>query len=516
VIICGLIFLVVHPSADPLPLRPLPLIMLAWALFAGAAFLLPGIPRRWAVALIIIGSIAIQVVAVSGPPQSSDDLYRYMWDGRVQAHGYDSYAYVPSAPQLAHIRDPFLFNHQAPHCVGANIPEPGYPGLTLAPGCTRINRPTVPTIYPPVAEFYFLALHYATPVYAGSTPVQAGAGACAVLVTLLLLIGLRLLRRDLRWAALWAWCPTVALEAGNNAHVDVVAVLITLAALLVLALRGASRRGALFGGALLGLAIATKMTPVLVGPAVLKRRWVSVVAATAGAVVVVYLPHVLAVGGKVIGYLPGYLQEEGFDNGSRFALISLFATGKLGVVIAVLLLAVTGLAVIRFSDPDRPWRAAVVMTGMALMVTTPRYQWYAILLVMLVVLDGRPEWLALAAGSYLGAEPWLGRWRMIPHAEVIAYGLAAIFIALVSFLRWLIARYPEPAIRLGSRTAAEVASVAGVTNEADATSVDGLTVAASVVTEAAGDAAREASEEATAEAAVTATADGAAEPTAAR
>ena len=242
VIVCGLEFLVIHPAADPLPvpLQPLPLVTVAWVLFVAAAWLLRGVPLRWAVALIIIGAIAIQVVAVSGPPQSSTDLYRYMWDGRVQAHGYDPYSYVPMAPQLAHIRDPFLFNHHAlaRFCVGAGVHEPGYPGLTLAPGCTRINRPTVPTIYPPVAEFYFLALHYVTPVWAGSTPVQAAAGACAVLVTLLLLAGLRWLRRDLRWAALWAWCPTVALEAGNNAHVDVVAVLLTLAALLVLALRG--------------------------------------------------------------------------------------------------------------------------------------------------------------------------------------------------------------------------------------------------------------------------------------
>ncbi|HWG14351.1 MAG TPA: glycosyltransferase 87 family protein [Streptosporangiaceae bacterium] len=458
-IICGLVFLIVHPAADPLPLRPLPLVMLAWALFLGAAWLLRGIPLRWAVALIVIGGIAVQVVAVSGAPQGSDDLYRYMWDGRVQAAGYDPYAYVPAAPQLAHIRDPFLFNHQAPHCVGAGVPEPGYPGLTMAPGCTRINRPTVPTIYPPVAEFYFLVLHRATPVWAGSTPVQAAAGACAVLVGLLLLIGLWSLGRDPRWAALWAWCPTVTLEAGNNAHVDVVAVLLTLAALLVLARCSGRRRGALLGGTLLGLAIATKMTPVLVAPAVLKRRWVSVVAATAGAVALVYLPHVLAVGSKVIGFLPGYLQQEGYDSGQRFALIGLVVTGKPATLIAVLILAATGLAVIRYSDPDRPWHAAVVMTGVALAVTTPAYQWYAILLVMLVVLDGRPEWLALAAGSYLAANPWLGRWRMVPHSEAVGYGVAVVFIALVSFLRW---RYPELAVRLGARGPAQATRATAV------------------------------------------------------
>ena len=175
----------------------------------------------------------------------------------------------------------------------------------------------------------------------------------------------------------------------------------------------------------------------------------------------------LAVGSKVIGFLPGYLQQEGYDSGQRFALIALIATGRLAIVIAVLLLAVTGLAVIRFSDPDRPWQAAVVMTGMALIVTTPKYQWYAILLVMLVVLDGRPEWLALAAGGYLGAEPHLGRWREVPHAVVIGYGLATLFIALVTLLRWRLARHPQasgveeptrPAVAVGTGDTTEPVS----------------------------------------------------------
>ena len=448
VMICGLEFLVVRPSADPWPIRPLPLIVGAWMLFAVAAWLLRGIPLRWSVALIIIGGIVIQIVAMSVPPQQSDDMYRYMWDGRVQAAGIDPFAYAPSAPQLAHLRNPFLWtaaraSSPYPHCVWPGTPLPGHPGTMLIPGCTRINRPTVPTIYPPVAEAYFWALHYVTPVHAGSTPVQAAAGACAVLVTLVLLAGLRFLGRDLRWAALWAWCPTVALEAGNNAHVDVVAVLLTAVALLVLARRGGGTRGALLGGALLGLAIATKMTPVLAGPAVLRRRWWAVIVAAGGAVAAVYLPHVLAVGSKVIGFLPGYLKQEGFDSGQRFAIIAHFASGRTAILIAVAVLAVTGLLVLRFSDPDHPWRGAVVMTGVALAVTTPDYQWYAILLVMLVVLDGRPEWLAFAAGGYLAAEPHLGRWRVIHHSQAVGYGLAALFVALVWVVRVIIARYPR-------------------------------------------------------------------------
>ena len=258
-----------------------------------------------------------------------------------------------------------------------------------------------------------------------------------MLTTVLLLFGLRRLRRDVRMAALWSWCPTVALEAGNSAHVDVVAVGITAAALLVLATARTTRRTVL-GGVLLGLAIATKVTPALTVPAVLRRRWLTVALAAGSAFTVVYIPHVLAVGGKVIGFLPGYLQQEGYANGTRFGIIGLFLTGKPAIAVAVLILAAVALAVLQFSDPDRPWQGAVVMTAAALAVTTPRYQWYALLLVMLVALDGRPEWLAFAAGAYYAAEPGLGRYT-IPNRfhDAVAYGVPVLIVAV----GWLVREF---------------------------------------------------------------------------
>ena len=105
------------------------------------------------------------------------------------------------------------------------------------------------------------------------------------------------------------------------------------------------------------------------------------------------------------------------------------------------------------------------MTGMALIVATPTYQWYAILLVMLVVLDGRPEWLALAAGGYLGAEPHLGRWREVPHPVAIGYGLATLFIALVTLLRWRLARHPGAVAEASVGGAEPVRPEAAVTED---------------------------------------------------
>ena len=429
----ALILLLVRPGLDPARLRWLPLLIGAWIAFIAAAWLLRKVPRRTSVAVILLGGIALQLVAVSAPPRGSDDLYRYIWDGKVQAAGIDPYQYVPTATPLAGLRDEFLFNPDAEYCVSPSYVS-RHPAADLTPGCTKINRPTVPTIYPPVAEAYFLAVHYLPTASDSSTPIQATTALVAVLITVLLLFGLGRLGRDIRMAALWSWCPTVILEAGNNAHVDVVAVGITLAAVLALATARTTRR-TIIGGILLGLAIATKMTPALTAPALLRRRWVTVSVAAASAFVAVYVPHVIRVGGKVIGFLPGYLQQEGYTKGTRFGIIGLFVTGPLAIVVAALILAAVAFAVLQFADPDRPWQGALYMTAAALAVATPHYQWYSLLLVMLVALDGRPEWLAFAAGGYYAAYPNLGRytppWRL---EDAIGYGVPLVVVGV----GWLI------------------------------------------------------------------------------
>jgi len=427
--------------------------------------------------LILLGGIALQTVAVSVPRAFSTDLYRYMWDGRVQAAGIDPYQYVPAATQLTGLRNDFLFYPKAEYCVSPSYVS-SHPAAELTAGCTRINRPTVPTIYPPVAEAYFLAVYYLHPADDSSMPIQAATAAAAVLVTVLLLIGLGRIGRDVRMAALWAWCPTVVIEAGNSAHVDVLAVGITAAAMLVLATARTTRR-TVAGGILLGLAIATKLTPVLTVPALLRRRWVTVAVSAASAFIVVYLPHMLIVGAKVIGFLPGYLQQENYTSGTRYGIIGLFITGPLASAVAVLVLAAIALAVLQFSDPDRPWQGALYMTAGALAVTTPHYQWYSLLLVMLVALDGRPEWLAFAAGGYYAAYPALGARYYIPWRlhDAIAYGVPLVVVGAGWLIRHELARrapvvaepvVAEPVVAVAEAAPAEAPLAGPVLAEAGA------------------------------------------------
>ena len=433
---------------------------LAWAGFALGALVVLRLPTRTAVVLILAGGLLLPAAAALSPPRSSDDVYRYGWDARVQLAGVDPYRYPPAATELAGLRDPTLWPAHSNWCVG--------PSSSLTPGCTLINRPAVHTIYPPVAQGAFVAARAFGP--GPYRPYQWFAVALALAVTVALLHGLRRLGHDPRRAVLWAWCPAVALEAGNNAHIDVLAALLTVAGLIVLA-SSSARRGALAGGALLGLAIATKLTPVLVAPAVARRRPVAVLGALAGAVAVVYGPHVLAVGAAVLGYVPGYLREEGYADGERFALLTAVLPAWAASLVAVAALAVVGLIVLRTADPDRPWRGATVMVGTALLIAAPTYPWYALLLVALVALGGGAWWLAVAAAGYVAQ---YGQYLRLETAAAqrIGYGLAALIVLACSVGRSVpVGALPGsrvPAVKIATGSTVPTGDGSGAVPEDDA------------------------------------------------
>lgn len=362
-----------------------------FVLYLAGAWSVSGLPTVWARWVTLAGAAAMQVVAFTAPPRYSDDLYRYVWDGRVQAAGIDPYRYVPTATRLAGLRagsglfPPTGRGLDPSHCVTAG------PGIT--PGCTLLNRPLVHTIYPPVSEAYYFLVHWW-----GPRGIQVSAAVLAIGVTVLLLIGLPRIGIDARNAVLWAWCPTVAIEAGNNGHADVLAVLFTASALLALASRRVGR-----GGILLGLGIAAKVTPALAVPAALRRRPLLLLASIAGVVAAVYLPHVLAVGSGVEGFLGGYLNEEGYQSGARFALIGAVLPGSVVKPAAVAVLVLATILVWRFSDPERPWHGALALAGTGFLVTAAPFPWYAELLVIFVAFTGWRgiAWVGVAYAGYV-------------------------------------------------------------------------------------------------------------------
>lgn len=374
----------------------------SWVLFVAAVLLLRRVPNRAVPALVLVGALAVGAAALVGPPTTSTDSARYAWDGMVQDSGVSPYRYAPEDPALSALRPDWLFPTGTVSSTGVvECPEPSsvLPSevATLADQaggraitCTAINRAQVTTIYPPVAEVTFAAVRLLVPRTVTYLPMQVLGLLATLATTALLLVVLRRSGRDPRRAAWWAWCPFVLSEAITNAHIDGFAVLLGLAGTAL-----AAGRKPLRAGVLLGLGIAVKLLPVLLLPAVLRRSPIRIAAAALLTVAVVYVPYVLSDGAGVLGYLPGYLHEEGYDSGSRSALVSMLFPAQLVTPIAAVLLLGVALAVLIRTDPAAPWGGQVVLVGSALLLTSPSYSWYSLLLVPFIAMTGWWEWFAV-------------------------------------------------------------------------------------------------------------------------
>ncbi|MCZ0982122.1 glycosyltransferase 87 family protein [Streptomyces diastatochromogenes] len=231
---------------------------------------------------------------------------------------------------------------------------------------------------------------------------------------------------DPRTAAYWAWCPAVPVEAVNNAHVDGLAVLLSVTAL------GLTVRHRAGGGALLGLAIAVKLLPAVLLPGALSgvrraRDAAAVLLPAAAVLTALYAPYVLLSRSSVLGYLGGYADEEGYQDasaGNRYALLRLLLPDAWALPAVLVGALAVSLYVIRRGDPRRPWSGALLVTGTAFLLTTPGYSWYALLLIALVALDGRWEWLGVAvagAVAYLTGPTWA-------DAGTVLYSVAALAV----------------------------------------------------------------------------------------
>lgn len=350
------------------------------ALVQGALYLVAvgltwrgGLSRRAVIAVLAVAAL-MRFAVLLAPPYLSNDINRYVWDARVEAAGINPYRYVPADPQLSALRDQTIF---------PNINRSDY----------------APTIYPPVAEYVFFL---ATRVRQSLTAVKAT-------LLVLELIGVLLLLRLLRDSHLppervliYAWHPLPLWEFAGSGHVD--AAVVTF---VVLALWARNRKAPWLTGSALAAAALVKFFPVVLFPA-LYRRWDwKMPLAAAATVVVAYLPFI-GVGSAVLGFVPGYLQEEGLKSGAGFFLWNLLGNVAplehvglapyLALSAAVLLaLAVHSL----YTAEERYLAAAMTLAVAATVLLSPHYPWYFAWIVPLICFTPRPSVLYLTVACPL-------------------------------------------------------------------------------------------------------------------
>jgi alpha-1,6-mannosyltransferase len=376
------------------------------------------------VGILVLGGVMLSILVFTRPTLS-DDMYRYIWDGRVQAHNISPYRYPPNAPELAFLRDPQIYN--------------------------SINRKPSVTVYPPAAEAAFALLWRIWPD--NIHWFQAVMALGALLAGLLLAGLLRDLGRSPGRVLLFLWSPLLLFETAHSAHVDGLVLPLLVGAWWA---RLRERDGLV--GFLLGIAAAVKLYPALLLPFLWRPqhpvgRW-KMPLSFFGALVLFYLPYTLTSGSRVLGYLPNYFQEIFNQSPLVYVLNYLLSLTRLNLPGGLTLLTLSIIAVLAFwailhpaMNGETALRRCLWPIGVFTLLSQDLFPWYMLWLLPLVAIFLETRVVRMGTLRMPRLDAWTGWWLFcglvgltyvsfvptVPFALLII-GVLVEFIPLYIFL----------------------------------------------------------------------------------
>ena len=385
-------------------------LMLVWLGWGGLAFPLPATAAFLGAFACYVGLIAwsrtadgttrtivgiwalgvlLRLIFLPLEPRLSDDVYRYLWDGHVQRAGINPFLYAPAHEAVAHLRTPW-------HAL--------------------INNPTVPTIYPPIAQLVFRWVGW----------ISSSIIALKIVWVACDLVSAWLLGRIARatgrnplpvWVAFLA-APLLVVESAWSAHLESLGIL-GLAFVIWWSLGASPFRT----GMALGAAALVKLAPLAALPALVRRYGPAVGVGALAVVAVGYLPF-LAGGRAVWEGLLTYAEHWRFNEGAYLVLERAFESPLAPrFAAAALVLAVVGWTAARRFTAERAlfW---IFGAGVALSPTV--HPWYVLWLLPFVALRSSLAWLWLSGFvflAYWGLDDFQrsGQWTFPPTVRLLIW-----------------------------------------------------------------------------------------------
>jgi len=361
--------------------------------------------------LVVLFAVFFRICLVPAVPSAlSQDMYRYIWDGRVQQSGINPYRYPPAAPELEQLRDERIF--------------------------PKINRKPAVTIYPAAAQAFFRLFY----LLAGDN-VSGFKGFMVFFDTMTLLALAGLLRLHGFAPArviIYAWNPLVIFEIAYSGHLEGMAVFFLVAAFY---LHGLAKKNG--GVVLLAVAGALKLYPALLLAALLNKgnRIKGLMLFTAS-LALLYLPY-CSVGRGIFGFLPTYLNNpyESFNLGLKSLLLTVFPGldyARFSLVFLLILLVAAVVILLREKQKLAVLRSAYWLTGLLLLfMPASLHPWYVIMIVPFLAFFPSPAWLLFSSAVSLSYLKYTAPGEIMPTWVLLAeYLPLSALLAAAFFLKY--------------------------------------------------------------------------------
>ena len=370
------------------------LMLLAGALYLAGVYIVQRSKSGLAALFIILaGSVIFRLFFLSLSPTLSEDVYRYQWEGRIVRAGINPYTVYPAMPQLRWAQNP------------AHPIETGR---------------STPTLYPPLSEAAFAGVR----TVAGYKRLFTALDLASVALILFLLAATQ---EPLQRVLIYAWNPAVLIAFAASGHNDSLATMMLLAAILFII----GRRQAL-SIAFLALAALSKLFPVFLLPAFLKRtRW-SYTGIFGGVVLLGYLPFLKVQGHLFLGLSDFAAGWEGNDSLFRLLRLAGNSQGQVELVAGVLLL---GLIIYTLKMRTDLFRAGLIILSGLLMLSPNAFPWYFTWIVPFLCFVPNLPLLLLTVTCVLGYTPVIAYAAGLPYKNMPLM-LALEYIPVYGLLAW--------------------------------------------------------------------------------
>jgi hypothetical protein len=359
------------------------------------------LPNKLLFGMIAVG-IVLRISFVAITPIGSDDVYRYMWDGKVQSNGINPYMFAPDNPALNHLHSDIL-------------PK-------------KMNYVEMKTIYFPLSQWLFYI------GYQLSGEAVWGYKTLLLLFELLtitcLLLILKKLNVSAKYVLLYVLCPLPIIHFAVDAHLDGFGLPLLLLAILFYI---SDRK--ILSYLLLGLSLTIKPIGLVIIPILFLNE-----KGSSNKIKSLIIP-LLAFS---IQFIPYIFQTNPFEafliysknwtfNGALFDFIDIFIryNEKTRMICAILL----GTALLPLYLSKRHLLEKIYYSVLLLMIFSPVvHPWYIAWLVVMLPIVPRWSGIVFAATSSLTAFTVLnyqlhGVWNEYPLVVIFEY--IPVFVLLV-------------------------------------------------------------------------------------
>ncbi len=243
-----------------------------FALQAGVLFLIwkGKLADKWNLGILLGFGLVFRLIILPAHQIQEDDIYRYMWDGKVFSAGVNPFAFSPDEVNMfkfLEVREPELLNTKYdPRQVEdlQRLHDLKWSGEESVRNLERVNHPDVPTIYPPLAQYVFRLVASVKPD--SITAMRVAFLGFDILALVFILLTLKHLGQNLHWAMCYWWSPLVIKETLNSTHLDIIGISVLCASLYFLVIR--KFLPAMF---FLALSVLGKIYPIILLPLYLKE-----------------------------------------------------------------------------------------------------------------------------------------------------------------------------------------------------------------------------------------------------